>query len=823
MKTSLSHGTEAGLKFAFVEYMEIAVSARMGLRDWLRSLGPERDKNKRTALRDRWLYAFRFDAGRARPTLAWEAFVDSHGLYSVTAGAERLTKEPAEHHRQTPREDHVELHITSNGAPTYWMFVASRIALACASLRELCRFELESPDAAGRVFASFRGAVLPVVDAALETAQFKVTGNVNPALPVVDFMTLGDGLRRVYEIALNEYQALIVPKSAGEKEGVYRDAITYTLAKVVKHLVEQDRSLAEKVHFLRVQTCIDQYEKTLADRITARDRSAQRLDVYHRSPAMILVESWYRRREEAVYDRWLDYLARVYVRLDESLPGLASLNNPSPIAEHALANYAFPVVNNSVASAKTKASVFKKSAAPITAIWSKFLPWYLIPSYLEQARRGAAAATIDVKKVARWINEVLGDEVLKFAAPPDWIRVGQHERALSPNDLFDRRANQLMIEDSRLRKAEARAKWESPTRLPAELATFLQLGIDTVNNGFKLQAFIEKPSSKRDYGDYGDAAGALNSLMKGLVWDRMAKSTAKGVALTGRALVMAAGVIGIACDLVVGYRDFTKAAKDDDLASAAFTGISTLGAVGASVVTFIGVVNPLVGMTLIAVQAAASIAALQWRDSDLANFLQHSTFGTQFGESHASPSWADGSYADWTQGAKGVERQIATMYNLVTTFRLKAYNPVTLDIHLGYYDENMMVQIDYYDDRRKEASLRLQFDPTGLRRLNVWPPHCDLRVLQGRERPTAFRVIFDVNWRHTEYIRSCCRVLLKRSESIVSQGSEIIIPHKKTKLDERELQRFEPPFDLGHPDQGLAFAISGVGNLLNLDEKSSAD
>lgn len=593
-----------------------------------------------------------------------EFFAGDDGALSVASGRDAHALERDKRAKPSPLGGaHATLPHTINGKRAFYFFVVSRIRLPTQSITDL---EAEMPAGVG-----------PPLDLERDETFLQVAGTdgssttVENFVPLLDPFTIAINLHSRYEDACNALISFTM--EYGEQLPEQRQRVRdrhkqLMLARLLKAVVESDpgdklglRNEFENDDPTAPARFVTAYEQTVDQLIRKRDRAVEPLLHFLNGSLLIAMERSFLVFEVEDYSRWIQFVAIVMERINESPLGKARIGKLIDAPNVVFRDY----VLRTTPAPDAQFAVGRKAHSAIVALWKEALPGVLTKT------PGAASRLANA---------------LKLIARIDLVRV-----ETKTNTYTYRKKNGRLRTVSKpvqvvtaIDPAVALGTW-AQDGVPGKALERLAQGIEVLNVMLSFAALASAEPDETGFallnllGSVLDGVAAFNVVLK------LAERSIKVV-----------GAISAAIDTILAVRDGANAYGRDDTSSAVGFGIAATGSVliltgcvcaasglaaGATVVGLpLAAFLEIVGAVLV---AAGWVIAVFSADTEIELFTNHCIFGkSSFSTSNDQPKWASAPFRDWSK-ADGLGHQIKSLLTILAAFTVQATDFTAIDIRLG--------------------------------------------------------------------------------------------------------------------------------------------
>ncbi|MDX2023214.1 MAG: hypothetical protein SF187_23475 [Deltaproteobacteria bacterium] len=514
----------------------------------------------------------------------------------------------------------------------------------------------------------------------------------------MDLISVAEHLSLEFRAALQHYDDFLVPPNSGDDKNreVVADRITkYVLANAIIDLSRSSPKLLNKLRSAKEPFDVRfDFNTEVNKRKVQRDRTALRLCALLRSKPMELLYALYKLDKTDGVGDWMVQTGPSLHQVLESLPGQELGTEPPNYLADFIKAYTTPIAN-----AFTSRESFNVARRSVTGL--AYYVTALAPLLLSSATRQGAQLSVDgIQKIFAKINEDLDAGVFlvaKNASPAEAL--ASNERFYAAVDHYATERNLLRINSRAVKKFEAAYKAD----LKVKALDVFKKSVDTLYYVWTLHEYSEKPKLKTY--EQLKALSAVNSMLKMYAWERMAKSQSLGPALLGVGGKKAAPFAGAFLDAAAGVFEGWQLASETGEYGAGASALASGIASAVHGLAAVGWVNPPVAMAAAGVMLLTSALTVMLKNSDLENFVEHCIFGKEYGKSFwndVHPEWALGTFSEWAEGSKGLEKQLRTLYGLLCAFTAKSdgQGGIAVDFPSVDWDDRLDVEV-----RRGDAKL----------------------------------------------------------------------------------------------------------------------
>lgn len=428
-------------------------------------------------------------------------------------------------------------------------------------------------------------------------------------------------------------------------------------------------------------------DKRLRDAETARDQAALDCALWLSGPLMDFVRSAYRATEKP--GTWIKDIAQLikveasaYALLADCYRGMCLLRTLVKDDHYLIREF----VNREDQASTPDLARVQQVGKQVWDVVSKF--WLATGGVMSalESRQGARVtvpnSSIPIAKIVRTYNTIFGEGILtQFTGNPasykfrDPLDGALHTVVVTP-ELISVNNNELLIT---LQK-------NTSSKNPFTAVHFTQ-GISVINLGLTLGAAYDALLNTNSKTAASDKFFTAAKLLGGIVDTAAAfpRQIAVLLNLTGRGaayLSLAGAVIGAGVSFADSANSWSRGDHDAALGSAIIgAGGLSSGVGGVLFISTGGVVTfgvaAFTGLGLVLVAVGSVIVALA-QDSDLESFAAHCFLGDSFGQDSKKETWSPTQYSEWADGQKGLDSQIAALFNLVFAFELSTGATQTL-------------------------------------------------------------------------------------------------------------------------------------------------
>ncbi len=486
------------------------------------------------------------------------------------------------------------------------------------------------------------------------------------------------------------------------------------------------------------------------------------VELWYREPA----GSQTRAIEVAYYHDWITVIGRCHTRISECAAGEQLLQTIVTLVEaveakstqlttqqgervYLWSEYAIPRQEGAPKMPKRVFSTLRKTnqtAQAAVQLLAEVLPRFVRKRVsaavalsvaksdaLHEAAKTAALAEQRLEAIRKRVNDIAEVEVFSLRDP---------ERFVADNARQLRRQAELNLEAARDLQSDAEKASRAARQRQEEVQTRLRrwetsaenirsgplIGVLTTlrcmaefaNVGWALIDHMSKSVDQHTWRDHVILAGKVSSFIdlffvprwkKPLAaarapYDALAKAGVKAKApswlvFQERAL-RTFGVLSAVGDLVsaLNEMDLARRRGTEEQYGQGLVAIGSLLGIGAKAAA----AGPVVGLLVLLLVGTGWAITTLCSASNLELFVRNSYFGASpYGR--GDPSWAYKPYSEWRDSKEGLVWQLATLFNLIARFSVKAYSLAGVEISLTYYMPGwkLMIAFDFvHPGGRKE-------------------------------------------------------------------------------------------------------------------------
>jgi hypothetical protein len=673
---------------------------------------PEKPE-KPTKATDTWIYAIGYVLGQ-KGKLAGEYHADKKGALTFVPGDTRRNLEPSQVKTRTPKPE-AGLPVIIQGKPVRYSFVVTRGQMGTDAIWDM---ENSIP----QLYGDFDLA---------DDASFVTDSNNQLFLPVVDALSIGEGLNKRYQAERD--RLLFYKKGKPDDKNDQAAADTrnkqYQLAKMINDKLYDPPggpfdplglgdSLAGRGKAMTDR--ISDYEKVIKLHDDASRYAARRLVAFLNSPLWIQPYEWYldSTEKDKIGHYWLEGTSHSIHRLSETPEGRELLRQ---MVRHNVPylNYFFRPDDDLSEPAPQSKEEKKEKEKKEDDEQSEFYERFLI------ARKAATAgviafgelapAMVVYGKVREAAKRRVIDSIVLFLDHTE-IRAVVRSPSGDVVRFLHARIDYLHLEINWTQAKADVAEWVEqgkphwPESKANDVLGRLFIACEMFNLASCLTSYFDarKSSTSDDAAKRKAAAGAVGALLdvacaledpiRGVAkeWDATraafkapGEAAAEGgeeaegilTKLTHPVVFKALGAISAAIDFYYSFEEVAEAKESGEQGMVVAKRATQIGSaliLGASILNGVGYIAEAALLTAAAsalLVAGVFIVAVGWALTTYFSktmwqkFAKHCTFGIEPG-GEGKENWSGGEFSEWANGADGLVRQIQVLTAMTCSFKI---------------------------------------------------------------------------------------------------------------------------------------------------------